>query len=75
MRKGKIVINENRCKGCLICVSQCKMKEIEKSNKVNKFGHIVVEFKNSGKCNACTLCAISCPDAAIEVYEIVEEKI
>jgi len=74
MRKGRIKINEDRCKGCLLCIEQCKVKEIKKSEKVNKYGHIVVEFANSGKCNACTLCAIVCPDAAIEVYEIKEEE-
>ncbi|MBP7792707.1 MAG: 4Fe-4S dicluster domain-containing protein [Candidatus Goldbacteria bacterium] len=74
MKKGRIIIDEERCKGCLICVHQCAKKEIQISDKINKSGYNVVEFKNSGQCNACALCAIVCPDVAIEVIEIIEEK-
>ena len=73
MKKGIIKINEARCKGCLLCIPVCKTGEIEKSMKVNKSGHQVVEFKAKGSCNACTLCAITCPDAAIEVFLLVEK--
>ena len=73
MKKGKIIIDADRCKGCLLCVEECKKAEIKQSEKINRFGYNIVEFKNCGECNACTLCAIVCPDAAIEVVEIIEE--
>ena len=72
MKNGKIKIDEDRCKGCLICIEACNKNEIKISNKVNKYGYIAVEFCNEGRCNACALCGIVCPDAAIEVIEIIE---
>ena len=74
MKKGKIVIDADRCKGCLICIDACPKKEIKLGKEHNKFGYNLVEFRNCGECNACTLCAIVCPDAAIEVVEIIEEN-
>jgi 2-oxoglutarate ferredoxin oxidoreductase subunit delta len=73
MRQGRITINPERCKGCNLCVVECKKDEIKAGNKLNRFGYAIAEFKNCGNCNACTLCAIVCPDAAIEVIEILEE--
>ncbi len=75
MKKGKIIIDEDRCKSCLLCINQCPKGEIKIGEKINKFGYNIAEFKNTGQCNACTLCAIVCPDAAIEVIEIIEEKV
>lgn len=74
MRKGRIIIEDDRCKGCMICIDTCKQKEIRASSKINKTGYNIVEFCNEGRCNACTLCAIVCPDAAIEVIEIIETE-
>jgi 2-oxoglutarate ferredoxin oxidoreductase subunit delta len=70
MKKGRIVIDENRCKGCMLCIDTCRQTEIKLSSKINKAGYNIVEFCNAGRCNACTLCGIICPDAAITVYEI-----
>ena len=73
MKKGKIKIDKDRCKGCLICVEECKRNAIKEGDKVNRYGYIVVEFVDEDRCNACKLCAIACPDAAIEVIELIEE--
>ena len=75
MKKGKIIIDADRCKGCLLCIDECPKTEIKLGGTINKFGYNIVEFKNSGGCNACTLCAIVCPDAAIEVVEIIDETV
>jgi 2-oxoglutarate ferredoxin oxidoreductase subunit delta len=69
MKCGKITINTDRCKGCNLCVAECKKGEIVPGSHINKGGYTIVEFAANGKCNACTMCAIICPDAAIEVYE------
>jgi len=67
---GFIVILEDECKGCQLCVSACKFSLIHPSkSKVNKRGLFPVEFSDKdGECNACMLCAIVCPDVAIRVY-------
>lgn len=74
-KKGKIRIDADRCKGCVVCIEECPKMEIKLGEKINKFGYNIVEFKDNGGCNACTLCAIVCPDAAIEVIEIVDETV
>ncbi|HPN65203.1 MAG TPA: 4Fe-4S binding protein [Candidatus Goldiibacteriota bacterium] len=73
MKKGKVRILAERCKGCNLCILECKKGELKQGKTVNKQGYSVVEFVNNGKCNGCTLCAIVCPDAAIEVILEAEE--
>jgi 2-oxoglutarate ferredoxin oxidoreductase subunit delta len=68
--KGKIVIDIELCKGCLYCVEACPNHLISGAALLNSKGYYPAQFKPSGdnECTACTLCAISCPEAAIEVY-------
>lgn len=67
---GKIKIDKDRCKGCMLCVSVCSRGLIVKSKKLNKRGICAVELTGPvGKCNGCAMCAIICPDVCIEVYK------
>ncbi|MFA4888871.1 MAG: 4Fe-4S binding protein [Candidatus Omnitrophota bacterium] len=66
---AKIVINKDRCKGCLLCVHFCSRKLIKKSRKMNKSGYAYAEFCGQGKCLGCAICALVCPDCCIEVYK------
>ena len=66
---GKITINEERCKGCELCVYFCPKHVIYMAEKFNSKGHHPSEFRDTGECNACTVCAVMCPDVAIEVYK------
>ncbi len=66
---GRIVIREELCKGCEICVFFCPKKQIVMSEKFNSKGHHSSEFRDTGECNGCTVCAVMCPDVAIEVYK------
>lgn len=71
---GKITIDRELCKGCLRCVDACPKKTIGVSDKINTKGYYPACFLEEDcepgdrKCNACKLCAITCPDVAIEVY-------
>ncbi len=65
-----IVIDQNKCKACFLCVDECPKKLIKIGNKTNTLGNRVVEFSDpEGKCLGCAMCAKRCPDLAItEVY-------
>jgi 2-oxoglutarate ferredoxin oxidoreductase subunit delta len=61
-----ININKSRCKACYLCIDVCPHKLIKKGTQPNSLGHFPVEFHDpEGKCIACAMCAIRCPDIAI----------
>ena len=66
---GKIVVNEDFCKGCMLCVSACPQHLIRTAGHVSKTSYHPAEANDpEGKCTGCCLCALVCPDAAIHVY-------
>ncbi|OGF51432.1 MAG: hypothetical protein A2044_00150 [Candidatus Firestonebacteria bacterium GWA2_43_8] len=72
-KSEKVVINKERCKSCGYCILYCNKKNLSLSKNFNTKGYVYAEFDDKdGKCNSCALCALMCPDAAIEVYK--EEK-
>jgi 2-oxoglutarate ferredoxin oxidoreductase subunit delta len=69
---AKIVINTDRCKSCMLCVTVCPRGLIRQSNELNKRGmYPVARTKSKSKdgCTGCALCALMCPDVCIEVYK------
>jgi len=65
---AKIKINNERCKGCQLCVITCPRGLISLTGVFNRLGLKVAKFKGSKECSGCTFCAIVCPDCAIEVF-------
>ena len=41
---------------------------IVQSDRLNAAGYQSAEFKDNGGCTGCAICAIVCPEVAIEVY-------
>jgi 2-oxoglutarate ferredoxin oxidoreductase subunit delta len=68
----KVVINEDYCKSCELCVSVCPVHVLAISNRLNAHGYHPVELLDEEKCTSCTACARMCPEAAIEVYRLVK---
>ncbi len=65
-----IVINEELCKGCALCVDACPKKILRlNETKRNKGGFHPVEIISQEECISCALCAEVCPDVVIEVYK------
>jgi ferredoxin len=62
------VVNEDRCKGCQVCMSRCKFGAIEM--KKDSHSHKLKAFIDSEKCKGCGLCIIACKQNAL-TYEIV----
>ena len=71
---GYIEIDPELCKDCRLCIHVCPQHLIVPSDRMNQRGYSPVEFhereikKEERKCRGCSLCAISCPEVAIEVY-------
>jgi len=68
---SRIVIREERCKGCLLCTTVCPKGIIRQADRFNQQGYKVAEVaeEDMGKCTACTACAQICPDFAITVFK------
>lgn len=64
---SKVIIDENVCKGCAICVSVCPVKILSLSeSRTNSAGYFIAEVLED-KCIGCCSCAIMCPDSAITI--------
>ncbi len=67
--KGAIVINNERCKGCEVCVDVCPESVIAMNKNVNTKGYHYAMVTNEN-CTGCTNCAVVCPDGVITVYRV-----
>ena len=65
----KVEILTEICKSCLFCVQTCPKKVLDTTKAVNTKGYQYVVPVNPDACIGCMMCAIMCPDAAIEVYK------
>lgn len=67
---SSIVIDDNKCKACYLCMKECPKGLIKVSEKTNSLGNRIVEFSDpNNECLGCAMCALRCPDLAItEVY-------
>ena len=76
LASGLIEIDLELCKDCKLCMSVCPHQLIKTSDRLNKKGYYPAQFadenlkKEEKKCTGCGLCAISCPEIAIEVYRV-----
>ena len=70
MAKGRVVIDENRCKGCTLCTTACPQDILLIAHdRLNARGYHPVYLLNpQGRCTGCGLCAVICPDACFTVY-------
>jgi len=69
-KKGKITIDREMCKCCMLCVRACPVKVLEEDSEMNSSGSHPAKAVNMDKCIACGSCYEVCPDVCIEVYEI-----
>ncbi len=66
---GIIIIDQERCKGCELCIKACPKNIIFMSEKFNKKGYHYTKQIKPEECTGCTFCALVCPDVAIEVFK------
>ncbi|ABR50380.1 4Fe-4S ferredoxin, iron-sulfur binding domain protein [Alkaliphilus metalliredigens QYMF] len=69
--KGKVTFDENRCKGCELCVTACPVKiVVMNKSKINSKGYHPATVDEMDKCIACANCATICPDSVIGVEKL-----
>ena len=66
----QIVIDQERCKECGLCVSVCPKKILAFSNDFNQGGFHPVQVTDAEKCIKCGFCVLMCPDLALELKEV-----
>jgi len=75
--RGKVVIIEDRCKGCGFCVEYCPRDVLCMSQAFNVKGYHTPAVINESKCVNCHFCEALCPEFAIysiEANEMMENK-
>lgn len=65
---AKIIVKEDTCKGCELCVNACPRHIIALAkDKINGKGYHPAQLLDESKCTGCAACAMMCPDVAIIV--------
>jgi len=66
----RIFINEEKCKGCGLCVHYCPEGYLKLAEKFNSSGYhpVTTDSNKRKKCTSCGFCYLICPDTVIEVY-------
>jgi len=64
----KVVIDAERCKGCMLCVRFCPRASLRVASETNSKGYHPVEQHDEEACTGCGICALVCPSVCIEVY-------
>lgn len=72
--RGAVIIDEERCKGCGLCIAACPGAVLEvKTGRFNMHGFNYANTVAEDKCTGCASCAIVCPDGCITVYRAKED--
>ncbi len=69
--RGKVILIEDRCKGCGFCIEYCPRDVLGMSSNFNKKGYSLPAVINGAKCVNCHFCEVLCPDFAIYSIEVM----
>ena len=70
-RQFEVRIIHRYCKGCGLCVEVCEPGKIYINALPNKQGLRTAAVSPEVDCTGCLRCATICPDAAIELFRVV----
>ncbi|MCL3778917.1 4Fe-4S dicluster domain-containing protein [Prolixibacteraceae bacterium JC049] len=68
--KGAVVVDNEACKGCDLCVVACPHDVLSLHKNVNGKGYHYSHMSNPEACVGCSACAMVCPDSCITVYRV-----
>ena len=70
--RGRIEINRDECKGCMLCITVCPPHVIELDDGLNRQGYRPVRYVGKG-CTGCGYCFYACPEpGAITVFRLAK---
>jgi 2-oxoglutarate ferredoxin oxidoreductase subunit delta len=69
MARGTVQIDEERCKGCGLCIAACPQHILAFSGRLNQSSYDVACVEKPENCMGCAFCALTCPDVAIRVFQ------
>ncbi len=62
-----ILVNQEYCKGCNLCIEFCKLDVLKASDTINMRGYYPPYPENSEECIGCRFCELLCPEFAIYI--------
>jgi 2-oxoglutarate ferredoxin oxidoreductase subunit delta len=68
-KSGRVIVIEDRCKGCAFCIANCPRQVLSMSSIFNKKGYHIPEVINPSRCVNCHFCEVLCPEFAIYSVE------
>ena len=72
--KGKVIIIDDRCKGCGYCIEFCPRSILAFSQRFNSKGYHPPHVKVEDDCVNCHYCEIICPEFAIYSVEMPPQE-
>ncbi len=69
LKKPRVVINEDECKGCGLCIDICPKSVLFEQPHLNRMGFHPSGYRGEG-CIGCGHCFYACPEpGAISIYK------
>lgn len=68
--RGAVVVDNEKCKGCKLCVVACPYGVLSLNKEVNSKGYHYSYMENPEACIGCTNCGMVCPDSCLTVYRV-----
>lgn len=68
-----IVVEEDMCKGCGLCVQVCPRRSIRFTKHINSRGFHPAYLADPDNCTGCAHCALMCPDVCIRVLRVKDD--
>ncbi len=69
MGRGLVVLDEDRCKACSLCIAVCPKHILELAeSRFNAKGYAPIQVTDMDACTGCKMCAVVCPDVVFTIY-------